>query len=251
MKSPYDAILLLCAATLACAGRRPVRSPIPTLRETDAGGGSPCLVVFLPGRRDHLGAFRRHGFPQALEKRGVRADSLEVDAHLAYYENGTIVERLREDVVARALAQGRSRIWLVGISLGGLGAVLYGREHPEEVAGLVLLAPYLGEGEVLGEVTAAGLRAWRPGPSPEGSDRERDFWRFLKSATEPGAARSPAIYLGYGVRDDLASSDALLAQALPEGHVFTTDGRHNWSAWKRLWKAFLDSGALSKDCRGE
>ena len=74
------------------------------------------------------------------------------------------MNRLREDVIGPARSGGYSTIWLVGISLGGLGAGLYTGHYPGDVASLVLLAPFLGEAPIIEEIAAAGgVRTWNPG----------------------------------------------------------------------------------------
>jgi pimeloyl-ACP methyl ester carboxylesterase len=68
-------------------------------------------------------------------------DLIAVDAHAGYYLRQTVLERLREDVVAPARAAGYEKARLVGISLGGLGAALYATDHADHLAGLILLLP--------------------------------------------------------------------------------------------------------------
>ena len=143
------------------------------------------LVVFLPGRGDRAEDFEERGFLDAARKAGLEADVLAVDAHLAYYYKRVITERLWEDVVLPARARGYRRLFVVGISLGGLGAITLAQEHPDAVAGLFVLAPYLGEPELTREIEGAGgLARWSGAPS------ERDFrgvWGFLRgyAAGEP------------------------------------------------------------------
>jgi hypothetical protein len=45
-----------------------------------------------------------------------------------------------------------------------LGALHYAIEHPGEIRRLFLLAPYVGDQRIVGEVAAAGgARRWQPG----------------------------------------------------------------------------------------
>ena len=53
-----------------------------------------------------------------------------------------MVDRLKEDVINPAKEKGYTKIWLVGISLGGLGSLLYAMEHPSDIEGMLVLAPY-------------------------------------------------------------------------------------------------------------
>ncbi|HSN87180.1 MAG TPA: alpha/beta hydrolase [Thermoanaerobaculia bacterium] len=173
-------------------------------------------MVFLPGRGDTPEHFVRNGFPEDLRRAGSRCATLGVDSHLGYFFDKTIVERLRKDVIAPARAQGFEEIWLVGISLGGLGSLLYTKEHPGEIAGTVAIAPYLG-------------------------DREEfpDLWTWL-DGYHPDAGRTP-LFLAYGKRDRFAEVNGQLADRLPEDRVFRVRGRHTWATWRRAWDAFLAS----------
>jgi pimeloyl-ACP methyl ester carboxylesterase len=86
------------------------------------------------------------------------------DATFAYYREGNLIERLHDEVVAPALRAGYRKVWLTGASLGGMGALLYEQQHPGEMAGIVLFAPFLGDRSLLREIdSAGGPRAWNPG----------------------------------------------------------------------------------------
>jgi S-formylglutathione hydrolase FrmB len=211
-------------------------------------GAAPgrCLIVLLPGRRDRLGAYRAHEFPAMARQAGVSADFLDVDAHLAYYANESITRRLRDDVIEPARAKGARRIWIVGISMGGLGAILYAREHGD-LTGVLALAPFLGDTEPHLVSGAGGLGRYTPGEKREVADYERGLWSWLKRFTAEGASHPP-VYLGWGTEDDLAPADKLLADALPPGRVFTARGRHDWRTWTDLWRQFLRAGVLQRDC---
>jgi pimeloyl-ACP methyl ester carboxylesterase len=214
---------------------------------SSSGGPGRCLVLFLPGRRDSLGDYGRRGFPEMAARAGVVADYAEVDAHMGYYQAETISTRLHEDVVAPAHARGDERIWIVGISMGGLGAILYAREHPEGARGVVALAPYLGDEEPRQVAAAGGLRSYTMGAPRAVADYERELWGWIKRYAAEGADRPP-IWLGLGTQDDLAPADRLLAEALPPGRTFVETGGHDWKTWTRLWQDVLDAGILQRDC---
>ena len=243
MRASLTAIVPLLAAA-ACVTDREPAVPMPA-RVDVAAPRAPCLVVFLPGRRDSPGAFARHGFVKFAREAGVAAEFVEADAHYGYYRTNTLVERLAADVIRPRLSRTR-RVWLVGISMGGLGAILYAKEHPEGVRGLLLLAPYLGDEATAREVAAAGLARWDDDSG--GVDWSRELWTWLR---EHARTDVPAMYVGYGTKDDLAPADRALAGALPPGHAFTVAGRHTWHAWDRLWKDFVASGVLQRDCAAE
>jgi len=238
-------LLLLLAGLSACYGLRPAVVPLHTLPLAESG--SDCLVVLLPGRGDAAEDFRRADFAAIAAAHGVAADVVAVDAHMGYYRERTVTERLHDDVVAPALARGQ-RVWLVGISLGGLGALLYTADHPGEVEGVVLLSPFLGKGAVLDEVEAAGrLADWTgasdpvPGERPQGDELWRRLWTLVRRLTGDDPA-APDLVLAYGRDDRLARSLGLLARELPPDHVLRTAGGHDWATWTGLWQQLTARG---------
>lgn len=239
-------ILLLALAVLACGCPRwrPAPVPLRTIEIKPAAPGSRDLVVLLPGRRDSPEDFARFGWGEMAERAGVGARIVAADAHLGYYYRRTVLERLRQDVIGPARAQGAGRVWLAGISLGGTGSILYSIEHPGDVSGIALFAPFLGEEELRRELEAAGgLRGWTP-PQPLGAtDFQRRIWAWLKRYEDGSGGKMP-VYLGWGTRDDFAPINGLLGEVLPPERVFTTPGGHDWKAWTKLWEAFLATGAL-------
>jgi pimeloyl-ACP methyl ester carboxylesterase len=227
------------ACSLACFGFRPAPTPIPTLEHVK--GTSDRLVVLLPGRGGHAEDFQKGGFLDVARQAGLRADVVAVDAHLAYYANRTIVVRLHEDVIGPAKARGCREVWLVGVSMGGLGALLYAQQYPEEVTGICLLAPFLGSKATLKEIEdAGGLRSWSPREPLAPDDYQRSIWKWLKANTGNAANHPILIYLGYGTDDAFAGSNALLSDALPQARVFREKGGHDWPVWKQLWTDFLE-----------
>ena len=211
-----------------------------TIAHPGAGVAGGDLVVFLPGRGDRAEDFEERGFLAAARKAGLEADVLAVDAHLAYYYKRVITQRLWEDVILPARARGYRRLFAVGISLGGLGAITLADEHPDAVAGLFVLAPYLGEPELAREIEAAGGLARWSGEASEGDFR--GVWGFLRGYAA-GEARPP-LWLAYGESDRYAYGHRLLAAALPKERVLVTAGGHDWKAWDRLWSEFLARGAF-------
>jgi pimeloyl-ACP methyl ester carboxylesterase len=238
--------LLLAVLLLGgCVRLRPATAP---LRTVSYPGASPSrtLVVLLPGRRDSPEDFGRERFPEMAARAGARVDMVAVDAHLAYYYNRTIVDRLREDVIGPARKR-YDRIWLVGISIGGTGSLLYAAEHPEDVDGIVALAPFLGEDEVIAEVrSAGGPRGWKPPEPLAPDDFQRRLWSWLTRYGKGSQGQIP-LYLGYGRSDSFAPANGMLGEVLPPERVFTAPGGHAWRAWRDLWEQFLRTGALNRE----
>lgn len=230
--------------TSGCAGLRPATAPLRTveLLRGGAAGEGRCLAVLLPGRWNEPERFRDAGFAAAVAARGLAIDLVAVDAHLGYYRARSIVERLRTDVVAPARAAGYDSIWIVGPSLGGLGGLLYLREHPEELSGVLAIAPYLGESEVIDEIAqAGGPAAWRPPATIASGDIGRELWTWL--APWASAPSTVPLHLGWGTADAFDRSNRLLASLLPAERVYTLPGGHDWQVWERVWEAFLDRTA--------
>jgi S-formylglutathione hydrolase FrmB len=204
---------------------------------------SDTLLVFLPGAYLEPDEFEREGFVSAVRERDLAADVLLVDANVAYYYDQTFVERLNEDVLAPQRARGYRTIWLVGISIGGFGALIHELARPGLVDGIVALAPYLGRRPVGAEIhKAGGLRSWKApeGPPPD-DEVDRKLWPWLQQyAHAKPSRRLPPLYLGYGLSDRFAANHRLLADALPEDRVFTTEGGHDWPQWSRLWRHMLE-----------
>lgn len=243
-------IVLAPLFLLAVSGCFRLREPVTPMAVLDvspvAAPASPCVVVFLPGRRDSPGAYRRHRFAEMAAAAGVSARYVEADAHLGYYQDEKISKRLTQDVIGPARAAGARKIWIVGISMGGLGGLLMAREDPG-VAGVLALAPFLGDTEPGLVARAGGLAAWKPGSKRAVADWERELWGWLQKYAAEGAVRPP-VFLGFGLSDDFAPVDRLFGDALPPGRVFTAKGGHAWSAWTALWRQFLAGGFLQREC---
>lgn len=235
---------LLLACTLlvaACVSRGgdPTR-PIPTAYHPAPVPGQR-LVIVLPGRGDDLASLQRRDIASLIQASWPDADVITTGLTMPYYLDGQAVQRLHDEIVAPERRRGTAEIWLLGISLGGTGALLYERMHPGEVTGLLLLSPYLGEAGVHGEIReAGGLAQWTLGPEPalDVSNFQRELWRAPWQWTrEPDRASS--VWLSYGNDEPFRVSGAVLAQALPPSNVRVLEGRHNWGLWSRATTVLL------------
>ncbi len=231
---PCLAALLVTACTPAA------RTPIATLSFQPPGKAAQrTLLVLLPGRGGTLDNYQSEGLVDEVRRLRLPIDLLAADAHFGYYAAGTLPARLREDVIVPARRRGYQRIWLVGISMGGTGALWYDRVYPGEVDGLILLSPYLGEPEMVAEVAqAGGLARWEPPPGK--GDLPHALWRLLSDYREPANSRR-RVYLGWGLADRFAEADALLAAVLPPGQTSTAPGAHDWPTWRVLWPLLLET----------
>ena len=252
-KLPAVSLILLFA--FSCFLPSKIKVPIDTVYYQAPEAANELLFVFLPGNGEDLSTFERHGLIQAVRQRNLSVDMVTVDAYLSYYMNGSIITRLKNDVIEPAKARGYKKIWLVGNSLGGFGSLMYVRNYPNDITGVVLLGPFLGEKRTVNKIEAAGgLQKWDPGLVPINSEegwekqlwrwlkdrqQQRDFWHWVKDC-EQAEGCFPDIYLGYGTRDRYSYGQKLLAEILPPDHVVTMDGGHKWQVWTVLWDILLD-----------
>lgn len=201
---------------------------------------SKTLVLMFPGVGDDGETYARHGFVQRLQ--AVRAvDVVTVDAHRQYFAGRTLLARVEQDVLAPARERGYAEIWIVGISMGGAGALLTARHFQDDIDGLVLFAPYLGHARVISSIVrAGGIRKWTP-PVGNGS-WSVDLWRWIQGYTR--GERRPTIYLAAGTEDVWARAHHLLAEVVPPERIFSRRGGHSWKVWSPLWTSLLAAGAI-------
>jgi pimeloyl-ACP methyl ester carboxylesterase len=257
LKPPtYAMFAMLVAAVFFSGCYSATKVPIDTIHyDAEEVKGPRLLFVFLHGNGDRNSVFDKEGFVGTVRARGLHVDMISVDAHIGYYMNATILTRLREDVIGPARAKGYERIWLIGNSLGGFGSLSYVREFPNEITGVVLLGPFLGDRPLIKEIRhVGGLLRWEPGDVllKTKEDAEKHLWIWLKDHGSAGQFRAgdrdcpkkqgcvPKIYLGYGTSDRFTYAQDLLASLLPPAQVIAIDGGHDWSTWKKLWDRFLD-----------
>ena len=243
---------LVAALQVGCGALMPAPTPMRTIEYESPRQPAKCLFVLLPGAGDHAERFRQQGFVEDLQSSKLSIDIRATDATMGYYMKGTLLDRLETDVIAPAKARGYEEIWLVGPSMGGLGSLLYSRAHTAEVTGVLAIAPFLGDPDLIEEIAAAGgLEKWQAPARADTLSREnyqRELWRWLQAATQ-GREPAPPIFLGYGASDRLSRADALLAEALPTSRVFLTTGGHEWPVWRRVLASFLQTPEFATHCR--
>lgn len=210
--------------------------PLPVLRYQApvASTSAAPRVVVLPGRRDDVDDLAEAGIVEAVQQAWPQAEVWLVGATLDYYRDGVLVERLHREVLLPARRRGAAPVWLVGASMGGLGAMLYERAFPGAVDGIVLLGPYLGERALVDRIVAAGgPAAWQPGPPQPLTPTtfQHELWRGIRRlAAQPD--RTARIWLVYGDRDRLRYAAPALRPLLPVSQVLEPEGGHAWRVWK-------------------
>jgi len=212
------------------------------LEAADEGEVAPTRVLLLPGAYSTPEDFLREGFASAVRERRLPVDLVFVELELQHLTDRTLLRRLQQEIILPARASGCRSIWLGGISLGGFIALAYAARFAQEIDGVCLLAPYLGNHIVIGEIERAdGLDGWTPGDLAEDDD-ERRIWQFIKEQRNRTSPRpAPRLHLGFGSEDRFADSHRLMAAALGSGSVDVVSGGHEWPAWRWLWENFLDT----------
>lgn len=230
--------LLLSLVLFGCTHIPPARAPMGSVRSPLAGERAESVVIFLPGRKDRARVFLDKGIFDIVRDKKLPADLIGADAHAGYYIRGTLQRRLDLDVIEPARAHGYAHLVIVGVSLGGYGALRYAMRHPGRVETLALLSPFLGAGDAMLDLAEADdpdfARTWEWLRRYPGDPRAR------------AAAGYPRIVLGYGEEDLLRHSDGELKKLLPPEDVVTVPiGAHEWATWRTLLGLMLDKHLLS------
>jgi hypothetical protein len=212
--------------------------PMPVMRQNASPSRqAPVLVVMLPGAYSVPQDFIDQGFVAALRAQRFDVDVQLADAHLGYMENGSLLKRLRDDVLTPARQAGYRRIWLVGISLGGLASLGLLMEQTEQLEGIVAIAPYVGRPALVQQVAAAGGPAAFAKRARADDDLEAALWIWL-GRSDRTVRDKIHLYIGSG--DRLIQGHRLLGALLAADHVTEVPGRHDWPAWKALWSHWLE-----------
>jgi pimeloyl-ACP methyl ester carboxylesterase len=206
------------------------------IEPAQAGRTARTRMLMLPAAYAEPADFVQHGFVRAVRERSLDLDLVFAGFHLPEVSDCSLFGRLREEILLPACADGCA-VWVGGISLGGYLALGYAERYPSELAGLCLIAPYLGSHLVISEIERAnGVENWRPGAFPADDD-ERRVWRFIRTLR----GGSLLVHLGFGREDRFGRRHGLMAAALAPDSVDVVPGGHDWPTWHRLWERFLDA----------
>jgi len=229
----YLIVLAVVSLVSSCVYLKPASIPILSeyynYHETNS-----TLIVLLPGFDEPPTNFIKFGAVEQIIACQSNINILGVDSHFGYYRDATIIERLHEDIIKPARDAGIQKIWLLGISLGGLGSLIYRQTHPEEIEAVIVMAPYIGEWDELSAYQS------EPKKSRETIRPELvELWDGL--TTIP--VDDPAITLAFGENDYNSKQHQWFASLLNEDKVVSGPGGHRWTVWQKLWpKALRRSG---------
>ncbi|WP_332744231.1 alpha/beta hydrolase [Hydrogenophaga sp.] len=210
------------------------------LRTVGTLGAAPQLLVMLPGVAMRPEDIFDAGCARAIEQRGLPLDLLAVDISGVGLDAVHTWDALQKDILTPARMRG-ARVWLGGISLGGMVAMAHLAARPGVADGLCLLAPYPGSLPSVNVVErAGGPDPWQPSEA-DLRDPELRVWQWLK--------RPPPdlpVFIGHGTEDRFAARIQRVAERFPPASRHTVAGGHDWSAWLPLWERFLDAGHFSR-----
>lgn len=200
-------------------------------------GQNRVLLVMLPGVGIEVEDFATQGLVALAHTARPGVDVSAAKPDQALYLDGGVAQVLEEAVLAPARAAGYTRLWLLGISLGGMGALSYAAEYGQSIEGLILLAPFLGtQGTVATLREAGGFTGWRAQASAATLPEQRII-SWLQNRL--GGAPGPQIWLGHACNDRFAMGHRLVAEALPPGQTVEVEGGHDWAAWRTCFQALL------------
>ena len=243
MTRSHFARLLCCLPFSSCRLLPPRASrPVKKLVFEPVTGAAKEWVVMLSGRYSSPMEFDREGLVEQIQKKRPEARIVVPDLHLGYYMNRTVEICLWEEILSPAYTEGM-QVTMVGVSMGGLGALIAALKYPHAVHEVLLLAPYLGEPELVEEISqAGGLAFWKAG-NVEAVDKDssmRLLWARLKETWLTASGPEIPVALACGLRDRHRVSNELFARSfLTSENYHEVAGGHDWAAWRLGLEAML------------
>lgn len=239
LSARITALLILTGLYSGCSLFTPKgKTPLAT-EPYPAAANSKTLMVMMPGIGNSASDFASNGFINDLQTDYPHIDVITAETHFGYFKERTLTTRLKQDIITPAQRQGYNEIWLMGTSLGGLGSLLYAAEYPNDIAGIITIAPYLGEKALIRDITSApSLSLWAQ--NYQGNDElARAVW--IPLIQKHCMNQHPKIILATGDDDKFIKAHQLLAKCLPESQVHVIEGKHNWNTWEKLWLQILEN----------
>lgn len=241
LRIPKLNYMILCVSAIfifACTTDSTINKSLKLVWDK-AGKPSDKLIVFLPGIFDTAESFKKEQFFKLAREAGITADMVAAGTNVRHLINNNLVERLNTDIFSLAKNQGYQKIWLVGISLGGLSSLLYYKEKFDGLCGVALFAPYLANNALYKRIIkSGGIKAWKSEPSNDAETMsQQSLWQWLKQQQDKNNLEY--IYLGYGKQDRFVGASKLLTELLNKNNVVSLEGKHNWETWRKIWQRQL------------
>jgi S-formylglutathione hydrolase FrmB len=222
------------------------------------------LAIFLHGLYDRPGRFREEGGLQAVAERiqGGRLPPLALAfpaAGTSFYvdiPNGEPYERfLLEEFIPQIEKQygvggTRQRRILVGLSMGGYGALKIVLRHPDDFAGALVFSPMLVPLDQLRASEAAGGPTWslRSLQQVFGNPIDDDLYRANDPLTLASKAPPDGSFLyvavgsadRYGFQRGAQRFSEILRERRRDCEFHLLPAGHGWELLKADWPAALD-----------
>lgn len=234
--SPLIFLAIAQVLLTGCVNFRSVEEEIPVRFVPAASERAKLAVVFLPGRGDSMDAFVDAGFLDDLKEAGVEADAWMVDAHLGYYRSQTLDEKMRRAVFEKIA--GYEEVWVVGVSLGALGAVLLEAGESERWDHMILLGPYVGDGKGFFRRSGVADATRQAIDSAVGPEHLRLFWNWMIAYSGGGGER-PELWAAWGESDRFSDYQEYLRAYIADERLITVPGGHDWQSWREAWQLVL------------
>ena len=176
------------------------------------------------------------------------------DAEMTYYMNNAKGNYQFEDYFFQELmpyVESEYRIKsskesraVIGLSMGGFGALIYGFHHPELFSAAVGLSAAIRTDDQINALSLQGyLQRYQVpmGNLTESDERITDFWNnssplYLVEHLEIEKLKSINFYLDIGDEDAFVQGNKLFHEALKRRNVDHSyrfrEGKHNWDFWK-------------------
>ena len=234
-------LVLLMSPFLFSCGLYP-HTPMQISKFPAAKQPAKHLIILLSGRGASDTYFEDNEWVEIARDYGSDVDFIAPYAHFGYYMSQSLVTRLNKDVIIPAKKHGYKSISIAGISMGGLGSILYSSKFPDDIDRIYLISPYLGKDDVQEQVRqAGGLGQWQL-KDENADDWNYLIWQRLKLMLQDPEMKTK-IFLGYGKQDRLNGHD-VLAQDIPESQVISLSGGHKDVVFSDIWKAMYEKGFM-------
>ena len=185
--------------------------------------------------------FEEAGFLALVHKYYPTIDCITVYTHASYFRTGNLIERFQKDVLAEYRRQGYKNIILVGVSMGGFGALWLHHFYATDIAGMVVIAPYLG-GDFLGDIIASNFRK-----SLAIDEGDLEFNALaMQMIDQQMPSLTNKMLLAYGQQDRYANNIVQFANKLPASSVIASSGGHGWATWTPIWEIILQQKLLDQ-----
>jgi len=221
-------ILVLVLTLTGCVYLKAVSRPLDyRLYEVERADN---LLILLPGMGDSTEHYDKHRFPQTLQQLHSNWDVLVLDAHFGYYRDRVLIDAVKQDILPIIDRKTYKKIVVGGISMGGYGAMLLQYALAERVDGVILIAAYLGEKDLLEQATQQPISKWQATANQDREQQALAYWyRQNKSKS----------LLAFGTADQFAKNMTWLGEETQEGNKYQREGGHKWTTWKLLWQEMV------------